>query len=420
MYRVLTTALFSLLLLTSSYAAKSTHKEPTPPKITPVVAIKAEADSSKNPGAASPIIAAALRIDTRAEQAIIIDHHTGKVLYEKNADQLMYPSSMTKIMTAYMIFDRLNKGIISLDSTVPVSKNAWKMQGSKMFLSIDSQVSFKDLLKGIIIQSGNDACIAAAEGICGTEEVFAAEMTQKAKEFGAINTNFKNASGWPDPEHYTTARDLALMAQHVINDYPEYYSLFGDTEYSYNNITQQNRNPLLYKNVGCDGLKTGHTDAGRYGLVASSKEIDSNGSEMRVDIVINGLPSSKIRSEEAVKLMTWAMKTFSCYSALKKGEVVETAKVWLGKSETVALTVAEDVRLVIPQVVKKDIKVDIKYDGPISAPIAVNQVIGKATISGPTIDTPIEVPLVAAQAIERAGFFKRISASLSYLIWGQA
>ena len=289
-----------------------------------------------------------------------------------------------------------------------------------MFLAIDSQVSIKDLLKGIIIQSGNDACIAAAEGLSGTEEVFAAEMTQRAKELGATNTNFKNSSGWPDEEHLSTARDLVIMAQHVINDFPEYYELFSEKEYSYNNINQQNRNPLLYKNIGCDGLKTGSTDLGGYGLIASAKEVDAEGNEKRIDIVINGLPTSNSRSEEAVKLMTWGLRTFACFSPLKQGQVVENAPVWLGAAESVPLTVLEDTRIVIPQVAKKDVKVDIQYEGPIPAPIQKHQTIGKAVITTPGLETAIEVPLVAAVAVDKAGFFKRITASINYLIWGKA
>lgn len=368
----------------------------------------------------SPAIVAALKIETAAAQAIVVDHHTGKVLLEKNADELMYPSSMTKIMTAYMIFEKLRNGVIKLDTLIPISQKAWKTQGSKMFVAVNSNVSVNDLLHGVVIQSGNDACIALAEGVSGSEEVFAAEMTQRARELGAVNTNFKNASGWPDPEHLTTARDLSHIARHVINDFPEFYEIFSKKEYTYNNITQQNRNSLLNSNLGCDGLKTGSTDIGKYGLVASAKETDSNGNEKRFNIIINGLPSHKARSEEAVKLMTWAMKNYATVTVCKAGKAIEIAPVWLGDAETVELSVENDCHITIPQLAKKDIKIDIQYPTPLNAPLTKGQQVGKIVITGPTIDIPIETPLVVLQTVEKAGFFKRIYASLSYLIWGKA
>lgn len=369
--------------------------------------------------AISPITVAT-KIETTAPQAIVVDHHTGKVLLEKNADELMYPSSMTKIMTAYMIFERLKNGTLTLDTLLPVSEKAWKMQGSKMFISVNSNVSVSDLLHGVIIVSGNDACTALAEGVSGSEEVFADEMTQRARQLGAVNTTFKNASGWPDPEHMSTARDLSIIAQHVINDFSEHYSLFGEKEYTYNNITQQNRNPLLNTNLGCDGLKTGSTDIGKYGLVASAKEVDTEGNEKRYTLVINGLANQKERAQEAVKLMTWALKNFTTVTVCKAGHAVETAPVWLGVEEKIALTVAKDCRVTIPQLAKKDLKIDIQYQGPLNAPLAKGQQVGKIIITGPTINTPIEVPLITAEAVEKAGFFKRIMSSLSYLIWGKA
>ncbi len=367
-----------------------------------------------------PLIAAAVKMDTAAQQAIIIDHDTGRVILEKNADERVYPSSMTKIMTAYMIFERLKKGTIQLDTPVIVSEKAWKMGGSKMFISVNNQVSVEDLLKGIIIQSGNDACVAIAEHVSGSEEVFAAEMTERAHALGAKNTTFKNASGWPDPEHLTTVRDLMLIAQHVINDYPQYYPLFSEKEFSYNNINQPNRNPLLDKNSGCDGLKTGFTDIGQYGLVASAKQINPDGSEKRFDLVINGLPSMKARAQEATKLMTWAMKNFTTVTAIKGGQILATAPVWLGAEDTVPLTVAKDYRITVPELGAKDIKVQTVYDTPLNAPLPAGQVVGKAIITAPTFETPLEVPLITAVEVKKAGFFKKIKTSISYLIWGQS
>lgn len=361
-----------------------------------------------------PAIQAALKIETLAEQAILIDHKTGIVLFEKNADQLVHPSSMTKLLTAYMMFKLIKGGTIQLDSMIQVSQAAWKMGGSKMFLSLDSQVSVEDLLRGIIIQSGNDACVAAAEGTMGTEQVFAAAMTQLAHEWGAKNSTFKNASGWPDPEHLTTVRDLSIILRHIIDDYPQYHHIFQQREYIYNNIRQYNRNPLLYKNVNCDVGKTGFTDRGGYGLAASATE-----NNMRVDMVINGAPNNAKRSEEAIKLMTWALKTFDTYTIYRKGQLVETAPVWLGTEDVVPLTVLEDCVITVPRVAYKDIKVEIRYNSPIEAPILKNTEVGHVILSAPTLSTPIQVPLVTAVPIDRAGFLKKISLSIRYLIWGK-
>lgn len=388
----------------------------SPPEIPATPAITLATNNSNLP----PIIAAAVKMDTTAQQAIIIDHDTGRVILEKNADERVYPSSMTKIMTAYMIFEQLKKGKIQLDTPITVSEKAWKMGGSKMFISLNSQVSIEDLLKGVIIQSGNDACVAIAEGVSGSEEVFAAEMTERAHALGAKNTTFKNASGWPDPEHLSTVRDLILIAQHVINDYPQYYPLFSEKEFSYNNINQPNRNPLLHNNSGCDGLKTGFTDIGQYGLVASAKQTNPDGSEKRFDLVINGLPSMKARAQEATKLMTWAMKNFTSVTAVKGGQVLATAPVWLGTEDTVALTVAKDYRVTVPELGAKDVQVKAVYDTPLNAPLPAGQIVGKAVITAPTFDTPIEVPLITAVEVKKAGFFKKIKASISYLIWGQS
>lgn len=387
---------------------------------TPLMADPAPKAPPPPPASSSLVLAAALKIDTKAEQALIIDHHTGKILFEKNADALMYPSSMTKIFTAAMVFERLKKGIIKPETPILVSKKAWKTGGSKMFIDVNSSVSVNDLLHGIIIVSGNDACVAIAEGLSGDEAIFAAEMTEKARGLGATNTVFKNSHGLPDPEHTTTARDLIILARHIINEYPEYYELFSKQDYSYNNIPQQNRNPLLNKNIGCDGMKTGFTEAGKYGLVASAKQADADGNEMRVDMVINGIPSNSVRSEEAVKLMTWALRNFTSYAVYKKGQIIDQAPVWLGSEETVPLTVDVDCRVTIPTVVKKDIKAEVKYDAPLEAPLKQGQIVGSIVITGPTLDQPIEVPLITAKDVDKASFFKRIKNSISYLIWGKA
>ena len=356
-----------------------------------------------------------LKLETTAKQALLIDCTTGVVLLEKNADELMFPSSMTKMMTAYIIFENLKSGNIQRDTTLPVSERAWRMGGSKMFVPLNAMVSIEDLLKGIIIQSGNDACIVVAEGLSGSEENFAEVMTEKAREMGALRTTFKNASGWPDPHHLTTARDLAIIAHRVITDYPEFYGIFGVKEYVYNNIRQWNRNPLLYKNIGCDGIKTGHTDSGGYGIVAS---IVQGG--RRLILVANGLRSEQDRANEVLKLMRWAMQTFGNYSLFKPGDVVDKIPVWLGEENYVQATVPQEVIVTLPKLSRKGLKVDIQYDAPVTAPVQKNALLGKMMITLPSQALPIEAPLVAARSVGKAGFFKRIKDSFRYLIWGKS
>ena len=340
---------------------------------------------------------------------------TGYILLEKNADELMFPSSMTKLVTALVVFEKLKAGHIQLETTFTVSERAWRMGGSKMFVPLNGMVKVEDLLKGIIIQSGNDACIVMAEGISATEEKFAEEMTRKAHEAGALDTTFKNASGWPDPAHLTTARDMAILAHHLIATYPEYYGLFAVKEYMYNNIRQWNRNPLLYKNGGCDGIKTGYTAAGGYGMVASQVQ---NG--RRLILVVNGLPSEKARAVETLKIMTWGMQTFNNYPLFKAGEGVDIAPVWLGEKNTVTATVAEDVILTLPRMARKNLAVAIHYETPLHAPVKKNDVIGRLVITFPTQEMPLEIPLVAGEGVGKGSFLKRIRDSFCYLVWGKA
>lgn len=358
--------------------------------------------------------ASSAKIETLAKQALLIDFKTGVILLEKNADELMHPSSMTKVMTAYLVFEKLKQGHIQMTTTFPVSEKAWRMGGSKMFVPLNSMISVEDLLKGIIIQSGNDACIVIAEGIAGSENVFAEEMTQKAREMGAHQTTFLNASGWPDPNHLTTARDLAIIAHRTISDYPEFYSMFGVKEYIFNNIRQWNRNPLLYKNIGCDGIKTGYTDSGGYGIIASVVKGDR-----RLLLVANGLSSEQVRANEVMKLMSWGIDTFDNYSLFKPGDVIDMVPVWLGEENAVQATVSQEVVMTLPRLSRKGLKVDIQYDTPIAAPVKKDTPLGKVIITLPSQELPIEFPLVAATSVGKAGFFKRIKDSFSYLIWGK-
>lgn len=361
--------------------------------------------------------AAADTIQTAAKEAIVIDFNTGAVLLDKNADEQMVPSSMSKLMTVYMVFDRLKKGSLKLTDQLPVSDTAWrkhyKTGESLMFLPVHSMVSVEELLKGVIIQSGNDACSVLAEGLAGSEEAFAEAETKKAKEIGLTHSAFKNASGVPEPGHYMTARDLATLATRIIKDFPEYYPMFDERKFTYNNISQDNRNPLFYRNVeGADGLKTGHTEEGGYGVTASAKRGDR-----RVIVVVNGLPSIKARADESQNLIEWAFREYDDKHLFKAGEDVADADVWLGAAPTVPLTVTADIMATLPRQGTNDLKVTAAYDGPIAAPIAKGQKVGTLTVEAPGI-AKLEYPLVAGADVPKLGFAGRIFAAVKYRILG--
>ncbi|MDP6345602.1 MAG: D-alanyl-D-alanine carboxypeptidase family protein [Alphaproteobacteria bacterium] len=266
--------------------------------------------------ATGPRAAGAL-VETPAKQAMLIDHATGTVLFAKNAEQPMPPSSMSKLMTLYLLFERLAGGGLTMEDEFPVSEKAWRMGGSKMFVEIGKRVKVGDLVRGIVVQSGNDACIVVAEGIGGDETSFASLMNEKARELGLLDSHFVNASGWPDPDHVMSARDLARLAGALIDKFPQYYDLFAEKSFTFNKIRQGNRNPLLYKNIGADGLKTGHTRAAGYGLVASAVR-----KGRRLTLVVNGLTSVNQRSRESERLLTWGFREFGSYALFKAGEVV--------------------------------------------------------------------------------------------------
>lgn len=353
-------------------------------------------------------------IEVNATQAYMVDFNTGAILLEKNADQQMIPSSMSKIMTAHLVFERLKNRDVKLEDLLHVSKEAWEKGGSKMFVNINTQVSVGDLLQGVIVQSGNDACIVLAEGLSGTEAAFAEEMTRKAHEMGAKNTNFVNATGWPDEGHLTTARDLALIAQRTILDFPEEYGqYYAQKEFTYNNIKQGNRNTLLYKNMGADGMKTGHTDAGGYGIVASARQGDR-----RLILVINGLPSSKARDQEATALMNWGFSYFKNYKIFGKGDVVDVADVWNGTEKSVSLVAGRDILFTLPRSLRKDMQVKVVYNSPIAAPLKAGDAVGTIEVTIP--ERPVEkIPLIVAKDVTTAGPIERINNSIYYLFWGK-
>ncbi|MCH9000294.1 MAG: D-alanyl-D-alanine carboxypeptidase [Proteobacteria bacterium] len=358
---------------------------------------------------ASPPVSA---IETTAREAFLIDATTGRVLLDKNSDVSMPPASMSKIMTIYMVFERLKDERLALDDELLVSEKAWRMGGSKMFVEVGKTVRVEDLLRGVIVQSGNDACIVLAEGLSGTEEAFAEEMTRKAREIGLTGSSFANATGWPDPNQRMTARDLATLARRIIEDFPEYYHYYAETEFTYGGIRQMNRNPLLYKSLGADGLKTGHTEEAGYGLTASVVQGDR-----RIILVLNGLGSQKARSEESARLIGWALREYDNYTLFKPGETVDEAPVWLGEAANVPLVMPEGVTVTLSRKARRDMRVTVVYDAPIPAPLRAGQEVAKLVVNAPG-EAPVEFPLMAGADVERLGIFGRVTTSLQYLVFG--
>jgi D-alanyl-D-alanine carboxypeptidase (penicillin-binding protein 5/6) len=351
-------------------------------------------------------------METQAKHALIVEVETNTVLLDKLADEHLPPASMSKIMTAYIVFDMLKQGRASLEDELPVSERAWRLQGSKMFVPIGGRIKIDDLLKGMIIQSGNDACLVLAEGLSGSEEAFVELMNQKAKDIGLKDSHFTNVSGLPDPNHWMTARDLATLAIRTIKDFPDYYHYYGQVDYEYNNIKQGNRNPLLYKGVGADGLKTGHTEEAGYSLTASVAR-----ENRRIIVVIGGLPTMKARAQESERLIEWAFREFNDYRLFGAGDKVEDAEVWLGSDPKVPLTVGQDLVVTLPRKSRKDMKVTVEYDRPIPAPVSKGQTLGKVIVTAPDVP-PAEAPLLAGVSVDRMDAFGRIATLAGYLVWG--
>jgi len=326
---------------------------------------------------------------------------------------------MSKLMTLYMLFDRLKSGALSLEDKFRVSENAWRKGGIKsgsstMFLKPKSRVSIEDLIRGIVVQSGNDACIVVAESLSGSEAAFAIEMNEKARELEMTRSHFVNSTGWPHPEHRMSPRDLAMLAQRLIQDFPEYYHYFKETEFIYNKIRQGNRNPLLYKEMNADGLKTGHTKESGYGLVASVKRHDR-----RIVLVVNGLPSKKARSAEPERLFEWAYREFSNYYLFKSGEQIGEAEVWLGQLPSVPLIVPRNINLTLPRKERRKLEVRIVYEGPVPAPIKKSQNIAKLVINTPSRGTEV-IPLVAKHDVMRLSFLRRLMSTLRNILLGES
>ncbi len=351
-------------------------------------------------------------VDTTARQAILVDMETGSVLMEKDADATMPTSSMSKIMTIYMVFEALEDGRLSLDEALPVSEYAWRKGGSKMFVEVGTEVLVEDLIRGIVVQSGNDASIVVAEALGGTEEGFAQAMTERARALGMEDTNFANATGWPDPNHYSTARDLAVLSQRLITDFPQYYHYFAETEFTFSEIRQGNRNPLLYRNMGADGLKTGHTEDAGYGLAASAVQNDR-----RLVLVVNGLGSVNARADESARLISWGFREFDNVALFDSGETVETAEVWLGQAETVPLVLGDDLTVTLRRSLRSDLSVVAQVEEPVRAPIAAGDRLGKLIVTAPG-SPALELPLLAGSDVAEKGFFARAAANAGQLLFG--
>ena len=361
-------------------------------------------------------ISKAAEIDSSAEFAFVTDFGSGKVLMEKQPDALMKPASMAKIMTVYIAFERIADGSLSLDDTFLISEKAWRKGGSKTFVEVGKEVSVRELLYGVVVQSGNDAAIAIAEGISGTEEGFAEEMNYVARKLGMENTVFRNSTGWPHLEQHTTARDLnilatALLREFPANKYPELYPMFAEKDFTYNGIKQGNRNPLVYGTQGADGLKTGHTAESGYGLVGSAHR-----DGQRVVMVLNGMKSMKQRSSESRRLIDLMFREFKLYRFYNKGQPVDRANVWLGTKNKIDLVLKEPLHLVMARSDRRKMKVSVNWNDPVPAPITAGQAIGTLLLELPSGKTTY--PLLAAENVDGLGMFDRVGEALKYLIFG--
>ena len=358
--------------------------------------------------------------DVKARTAILQDYLSGEILFEKDADKSIYPASMTKIMTTIIAFDLIRSGDLNLDEKFLVSENAWRLSSagySSMFIMVGDEVSVENLLKGIIIASGNDACVALAEGIAGTEDEFAVMMTAKAREIGMDNTNFANSSGINNTENVSTVRDIMLMSKYLIKEFPEEYKYFAEKEFTWDRtggdpITQGNRNPLLYKSLGADGIKTGYLAVEKYSLASS---VERNG--RRLIAVGSGFNTKNDRSRESAKLLTWGLTNFDLVEITKANTPIADIDVWLGKKDTVKTYIKDNIYKTVPKAKKKLLKVSLNYNGPIQAPIKRDDILGKLKLSydGELIE---EYDLLAYENVKKLNVFSRLMKSINFLIWG--
>ncbi|MEN8891691.1 MAG: D-alanyl-D-alanine carboxypeptidase family protein [Planktotalea arctica] len=357
----------------------------------------------------------AAAFETRATSAFIIDQTTGTVLLAKNADEMLPPASMSKLMTLYIAFEAVRDGRLSLDEKLPVSEHAMSYGGSTMFLDTTDRITVEDLLRGIIVLSGNDACAVIAEALSpdGTEAGFARFMTQRGQQMGMTNSTFTNANGWPQAGHRMPMRDLALLANRLITDFPAFYPLFAEREFAFDGRAPQNtrnRNPLLALGIGADGLKTGHTREAGYGLVGSAKQRDR-----RIIFVISGLETTQARAEEAEAIVNWAFRQFAVKPVAKSGTAVASAEVWMGRDQSVPLVPRSNVSMLMPVLSQGAVKAEVVYNGPITAPITKNQQIAELVITPPGLPET-RIPLVAGNDVPAGGFMSRIGTVAQLLI----
>lgn len=362
-------------------------------------------------------ISAAGAFETAAKNAILMDYDTGEYLFEKNIAEAVPPASMSKLMTVYILASKIKDGSIKLSDTFSVSENAWRKGGaatggSTMFLSIGDNVTVEDLIKGIVIQSGNDACIVVAENIAGSEEDFAILMNKTAKNLGLKNSSFANSTGLPHPDQKMSMEDLAILSRHIIKEFPDLYHYFSEKEFVYNKIKQGNRNPLLYSMKGADGLKTGHTEEAGFCLAASATK-----GERRLIEVMSGMSSNKERSEESERLMSWGFREFNNYKILSAGQNLGEANVWYGQQESLPLTVGSDVVKTVHMSQTDNVKVLVEFDEPVKAPIAKGQQIGEVKIEIEGL-APLNIPLVAAAEVKEVGFWGKFWANVKYFVFG--
>jgi len=403
----------------AAYAQQDPPKKPAAQPQKPPAKPRAPAASTAKPAAKEPAASkveslppSQVGIGTLARHAFLVDPQTSTVLLFKDAETPMPPSSMSKMMTIFILFDELAAGRLKLDTRFRVSERARSMGGSRMFLELGSEATVEDLIKGIVILSGNDACVVVAEGLAGSEEAFSERMNKRAREIGMTKTVFKNSSGWPAEGQYTTARDLAVLAWQTIDDYPHYYKYYAETNWTYNNIRQENRNRLLKITPGTDGLKTGHTEEGGYGQATSAVR-----DGRRLILVVNGLASMAERAQETARLMEWGFRESTNTTVFRAGDMVVEAPVWLGVQDKVPLVIAKTVQITMPAGQTASPRVVARFDGPIAAPIAKGTRIGTAVVTLPDNRT-VEYPLEAGADVARMGVFSRVAAMLQHYIFG--
>ena len=360
----------------------------------------------------APIMPVVGPVDTQATHAFILEADTGTVLLDKGSNEPIPTASLSKVMTAYVVFDKLKRGEAKLTDELPVSEKAWRTGGSKMFVMVGTRIPIEQLIQGVLVDSGIDACVVLAEGLAGSTEAFVDLMNRKAKELGLTHSHFADVDGLPDPNHYMSERDLATLALRTIKDFPEYYHYYSEMDFTYNKIKQGNRNPLLYKNMGADGLKTGHTEESGYSLLGSIHR-----GNRRVILVLSGLPSMKARGEEGERLADWAFREYDNYKLFAAGQTVENAEVWLGTAGRVPLTVDKDLVVTLPRKARKDMKVTAEFSQPLPAPIHKGQEIGKLVVSAPNM-SDVDAPLYAAADVPRMGPFGRMAVVAGHMIWG--